>query len=486
MLKTQLKKRLKTYERRNIKRIGSLCLSFLIAGMFGVTKPIDVHAKSYKEDFTANVMAPLHVNDWGQFENELNMAKDMGVNAVSVDVWWGDVEKQEDNQFDWNYYDRVFKEIKDAGLQIVPIMSFHQCGGNVGDDYTAYLPSWVWRKYHGKNYLGRTLDWDDLKYESELGNTSAEYLSLWIDDLVKNEYVDFMNSFEDHYAFYANDFAELNVSCGASGELRYPSYNAHDANNTYSGFPNKGYFQCYSNLAQDDFRKSILEKYNNLEGVNAAWGINLTDDSQITPPTDGANFIYGSGRAYLDSQYGRDFIEWYNNELVNHGRNMIKYAEQAFDDELSNVQLGIKIPGVHWQIDNSNYPRTAEINAGLINTDFSKENGYGYKSIMQMVKEFNGKVTLHFTCLEMNDRNGDTTSAAKTLVAWVGDAAHDNGVEIKGENGLSGGNDSQTFWNNINDAIDNHYYNGITILRLNDAVYGDSNKYYRDLINKNE
>ncbi|MCY6354251.1 family 14 glycosylhydrolase [Clostridium sp. ZS2-4] len=467
-----------------LKKTGCFIASILMfSSLFVAGKPVNAYAQT-SSSFTSNVMAPLHVNDWNEFKNELNMAKDMSVDAVSVDVWWGDVEKDVDNQFDWTYYDSVFKAIKDSGLKIVPIMSFHQCGGNVGDTYTSYLPKWVWSKYHGKNYLGKTLDWDDLKYKSELGNASAEYLSLWIDDLIKNEYVDFMNDFENHYSSFANDFLELNISCGASGELRYPSYNSHDAGNKFSGYPNKGYLQCYSNVAQDDFRNSMLEKYNDLQGINKAWGITLTDISEIRPPMDGENFFYSSGRAYLDSQYGRDFIEWYNKELVNHGRNMINYAEQAFDNQLSNVQLGIKIPGVHWQINNDSYPRTAEINAGLVNTDFSQSNGYGYNPILKMAKEFNGKVTLHFTCLEMSDGNSEPTSAPKTLVGWVGDAAHNVGLEIKGENGLNGGNDDAWFWNNINDAIDNHYYNGLTILRINDAVYGESNRYYRDLINK--
>ncbi|SHJ62583.1 family 14 glycosylhydrolase [Tepidibacter formicigenes] len=465
------------------KIISRITVFLIILSMLVLSNTSNFYSYAQENNFTSNVMAPLHVDDWNQFEYELAMAKDMGVDAVSVDVWWGDVEEY-DNQFDWNYYDCVFKKIKEAGLKIVPIMSFHQCGGNVGDSYNSYLPSWVWDKYNGKIYMKRTLKYDDLKYKSELGNTSAEYLSLWVDDLVSNEYIDFMNAFEEYFKGYKDDFAEINISCGPAGELRYPSYNAHDNNNFYSGFPNKGYLQCYSDLAQEDFRKCMLEKYKNLQGVNKAWGLNLNNIMEITPPMDGGNFFYGEGKAYLNSSYGKDFIEWYNKRLVNHGRNMITYALKSFDDELSDVQLGIKIPGIHWQINNGNYPRTAEINAGIINTNFSEQNGYGYNPIMQMIKDFNGKVILHFTCLEMNDGNGgEYTSAAKTLVGWVGDTANDNGVEIKGENALNVGNDDKQFWDNIKDGVDNHHYNGITILRMNDVVYGDSNKYYHELIN---
>lgn len=62
---------------------------------------------------TTNVMAPLEVSDWSGFDLELATAKSMGVDAVS--------------------YDAVVQHIENAGLRWVPIMSFHQCGGNVGD-----------------------------------------------------------------------------------------------------------------------------------------------------------------------------------------------------------------------------------------------------------------------------------------------------------------------------------------------------------------
>jgi len=123
-------------------------------------------------NFTANVMAPLHVTNISEFEGWLTTAKNMGVDAVSVDVWWGDVETS-DNTFNWSYYDNLFSKIIAHGLKIVPIMSFHQCGGNVGDDYTSKLPSWIWSKG------------TDMKYKSEQGNYSSEYVALWADTVAQ-------------------------------------------------------------------------------------------------------------------------------------------------------------------------------------------------------------------------------------------------------------------------------------------------------------
>ena len=74
---------------------------------------------SEKMDF--NAMAPLHImhynnpdlekrEDWDLFSIQLEDCKKIGIDAISVDVWWGLVETS-DNQFYWSYYFKVFKKI---------------------------------------------------------------------------------------------------------------------------------------------------------------------------------------------------------------------------------------------------------------------------------------------------------------------------------------------------------------------------------------
>ena len=69
------------------------------------------------------VMAPLLVKDRDTFRLQLAEAKQIGVDSVSVDVWWGLVEAKADQAFNWGYYDSIFADITQAGLKIVPIMS---------------------------------------------------------------------------------------------------------------------------------------------------------------------------------------------------------------------------------------------------------------------------------------------------------------------------------------------------------------------------
>ncbi len=428
----------------------------------------ELQTRAGSGNYSFAVMAPLHVNNWGDFEYRLSVAKSMGVQAVSVDVWWGDVEANGDQNFNWSYYDTIFGKIRDAGLDIVAIMSFHQCGGNVGDDYTAYVPSWIWSHYSGVSAT-------DMQYRSETGAYSGEYVSLWADQYVMDEYIEFMNAFESRYGWMASDFDELNISGGPAGELRYPSYNSHD----WGGYPNRGTLQAYSSLAKQDFRNDMLAKYGSLSGINSAWGSSMTSVSQINPPSN-ADWFFNS-YDYVDSQYGRDFIDWYNGSLSEHGERLINAASQAFNNEFSSIPLGMKIPGIHWRIADPNYPRLAEITAGLIQTSVDYQNsstGHGYNNILSTFEGHSRAVNLHFTCLEMgNEGHAPAYSMAENLVFWVANAAEAKGIPIKGENALAGGVHSDFGWDKINNAFQWASYTGLTVLRIGDVTNNGTGQY---------
>jgi len=426
------------------------------------------------------VMAPLEVKNWDEFGDQLRKAKSIGATSVSTDVWWGKVEKDGDQKFNWEYYDKISKAIVDAGLKWVPILSFHQCGGNVGDDCDIPLPQWLWQQLGADNP-------NQLKYKSEKGNLSSEVIALWSDDKARSQYVEFIAAFSARYKDQAAHIEEINISAGPSGELRYPSYNAHDG----FSYPGRGYLQAYSDAAIADFAKYAKDKYATLERVNAAWNSSLTDWSQIRPPSNADEFF--GLKDYLNIQYGKDFTYWYNHALVKHGEFMLKLAVEALNDSFPDVSLGIKIPGVHWQMNSPAIPRSAEISAGLIPTDidiFSDSTGHGYAPIVDMVKRMNvpkHRVVLHFTCLEMdNEPAYPNYSQAKDLVFWVSKSAADYGIGIMGENALSGGISSDHGWDNIDNAIRWSSYQGLTTLRVGDLAHNNSLGFqrYQRLINE--
>jgi len=433
---------------------------------------------------TASVMAPLLMSETelANFDNLLDEAKGIGVNAVSVDVWWGIVEESGDQNFDWSYYDQVFEKIRDKDLKIVPIMSFHKCGGGPGDTCDIPLPDWVW-----SHFTSEGLSTNDLKYESETGKVQDDAIAPWATEnpAVLAQFAEFINEFEQHFAPMADDFIEINISLGPTGELRYPAYNSSDG----WQYPDRGNFQAYSDFAKENFRNWALANFGGLSSVSNRWGLPLASPAEIRVP--GGELPDNSGRRaqpfvddndYKDMQYGRDFIDWYNESLVGHGKRMLLAAHNTLDGPLNAVPLGIKIPGVHWQMQCTTHPRLAEITAGLIQTslnDQARSDAFGYRNVMEMMADVKRStqrdVVLHFTALEMdNDANcGIGTSMAEALVFWISQGAEDHGLTHRGENALACVNDPEgpaspdnRSWDRIGNAFTFASYSGFTFLRL--------------------
>lgn len=433
---------------------------------------------------TIAVMAPLLVADpaaglsqderrraWNQFDEQLATAKRLGAQAVSVDVWWGLVEKAE-RQYDWSYYDTISDHIINAGLKWVPIMSLHQCGGNIGDTVNVPLPSWIWTKL-GSQLVSR--DVNAVKYVSEQGNSSSEYVSCWATDLVLNDYTAFFSAFQAHFASKAGHIAEINISLGPAGELRFPSYNSHDKNTDY---PTRGALQCYSELARRSFVDFVMAKYGTRDGVRQAWG----EFENIEPPVDAEAFF--AHKVHVNTRYGLDLFDWYTSSLYEHGRKVMTAALSTFSGNnapFAGIDLGAKVPGVHWRMGHWEgeqlvfSDRLAELNAGLIRTsEWNSDESHGYRRIVRLFRDFQfikpgTRVVLHFTCLEMAD--GESESLAYQLVRWVGAEANRQGVVIKGENALNYTLFNSESWTRLRSALS--LYAGLTILRINDVVDND-------------
>ncbi|MBU2972106.1 family 14 glycosylhydrolase [Pseudoalteromonas sp. C2R02] len=435
----------------------------------------------YANNQNNNIMGPLWLSSSPEFQdlkNDLEIAKNIGINAVTIDVWWGAVEKSADQSFDWSYYDKVFNLIESKDLKIIPIMSFHQCGGNVGDDCNIKLPKWIWS--HFKNIENKTL-----MYKSEQGNYSKEYISLWADTLIMSQYIEFMQAFKNHFKHKAHLFDEINISMGPAGELRYPSYNSHDNN---SGYPTRGSVQSYGKLAVEDFQQNMKQKYHTIKQLNEAWEQKYTKFNHIKPPEDMAQFI--SKGKHLNTQFGKDYFSWYHQALIDHGTRILQAADIAFNDTFSDIQLGYKVAGIHWLMaKNGHLNRAAEIASGIIPANLASTNsGLSYQkaiSIAKKGKTVNRQVVLHFTCLEMSDNpTAPAYSKAQTLVNWISKEANKQNVIIKGENALAAGILNNHGWNNIETAFEQGIYSGLTILRLNNTRSKIVQKRYAEFIKK--
>ncbi|KAI4963504.1 hypothetical protein ZWY2020_013971 [Hordeum vulgare] len=144
-------------------------------------------------------------------------------------------------RYDWEGYAELVRMVERAGLRLQMVMSFHQCGGNVGDSCNIPLPPWVLEEVNAD---------PDIVYTDRSGRRNPEYISLGCDTLpvLKGRtpvqvYSDYMRSFRDRFSGHLGTvIAEVQVGLGPCGELRYPSY--PEANGTWR-FPGIGEFQCY-------------------------------------------------------------------------------------------------------------------------------------------------------------------------------------------------------------------------------------------------
>ncbi len=424
---------LRGYERALV----SLLLVFTLFLSFG----FKVNASTIKSDYKSFVMAPLEkITDWNAFKNKLITLKNSGVYAITTDVWWGDVESKGDNQFDWSYYKTYADAVRSSGLKWVPIISTHQCGGNVGDTVNISLPSWLWNKDTPEN----------IEYKDEKGNFDKEALSPWWSGANK-QYDELYDSFALNFSGYKDIIAKIYISGGPAGELRYPSYNAAFG----WEYPNRGYLQCYSAAAEADFQNSMKIKYGTIKELNNAWGTNLTSFLQVSPPTDGDDFFQNG----YNSVYGCDFLSWYQGVITKHLADIASEAHSHFDS-VFNVRIGAKISGIHWLMNSPRMPHAAEYCAGY----------YNYSTLLDQFKE--SDVDLTFTCLEMDDSNANTSpyySAPKTLVKDIASLANSKGINHFGENALSISNNNQAY-QNIAEMLFNYNFSGFTLLRLGNII----------------
>ena len=100
-------------------------------------------AKATGKGVPVYVMIPLDsvtmgngVNTWEKMKERMQKLKSAGVEGVMMDVWWGLVEREAPGTYNWGGYAELLEMAKQHGLKVQAVMSFHKCGGNVGDSCT--------------------------------------------------------------------------------------------------------------------------------------------------------------------------------------------------------------------------------------------------------------------------------------------------------------------------------------------------------------
>ncbi|XP_061364390.1 beta-amylase-like [Gastrolobium bilobum] len=393
-----------------------------------IAEPKAPIAPTYEDPMLANyvpvyVMLQLGVvtnenvlEDRVGLEKQLKELHAAGVDGVMVDVWWGIVESKGPQQYDWSAYRTLFQLVQDCKLKLQAIMSFHQCGGNVGDSVFIPLPKWVLE-------VGESDP--DIFYTNRTGYRNKECLSLGVDNkplfygrTAIEMYRDYMKSFRENMADFLESelMIDVEVGLGPAGELRYPSY----TQSLGWVFPGIGEFQCYDKYLKADFKEAATR------AGHPEW--ELPDNAgECNDKPESTEFFRSKGT--YQTEKGKFFLTWYSNKLLIHGDEILDEANKAFLG--CKVKLAAKVAGIHWWYKTENH--AAELTSGYYNLNDRD----GYRPIARMLSRHNA--IFNFTCLEMrnSEQRAEAKSGAQELVQQVLSGGWIENLEVAGENALS-------------------------------------------------
>ncbi|MCL7025426.1 hypothetical protein MKW94_015243 [Papaver nudicaule] len=363
-------------------------------------------------------------------------AQEAEVDGVMVDVWWGIVEAKGPKAYDWGAYKSLFELVKRCGLKLQAIMSFHRCGGNVGDSVTIPLPKWILQ-------IGESNP--DIFYTDQSGNRDTEYLTLGVDNLP---------------LFGGRTAVEISIY----------------QENLGWKFPGIGEFQCYDKYLKAAFKEAAIL------GGHPEW--ELPDDGGKYNDKPGDTGFFRSNGSY-QSEKGKFFLTWYSNKLLSHGDQILDEANQVFLG--CKVKLAAKVSGIHWWYKDESH--ATELTSGYYNLNDRE----GYRPIARILSRH--YAILNFTCLEM--RNSEQSAAAKCapadLVQQVLCAGWRENIEVAGENALP--RYDKTAYNQMlknarpngvnRDGQPKLRMSGITYLRLSDKLLQQENfKIFKKFVKK--
>ncbi|XP_020274508.1 beta-amylase 2, chloroplastic-like isoform X2 [Asparagus officinalis] len=308
---------------------------------------------------------------------QLKALKSSNVDGVMVDCWWGIVEAHEPQRYRWNGYKQLFHMVRELGLKLQVVMSFHECGGNVGDDVCIPLPHWVIEIGRGN---------PNIFFTDREGRRNYECLSWGIDKervlrgrMAVEVYYDYMRSFRQEFdeLFENGSITEIEIGLGPCGELRYPSYPEKHG----WKYPGIGEFQCY-----DEYLLRNLKEAAETRG-HSLWARGPDNAGSYNSYPHDTGFFRDGGD--YDSYYGRFFLGWYSQVLIDHADRVLSLAKLAFEGSC----IAAKVSGIHWWYKTASH--AAELTAGFYNPC----NRDGYAPIAGILKKH--EVALNFTCVEL-------------------------------------------------------------------------------------
>ncbi|KAK6918378.1 Glycoside hydrolase, family 14 [Dillenia turbinata] len=311
---------------------------------------------------------------------QVKILKSVNIDGVMIDCWWGIVEANAPQEYNWSGYKKLLLLVWDLNLEL------------------------QWSKN------------PDLYFTDREGRCNSECLSWGIDKervlrgrTAVEVYFDHMRSFCIEFDEFFEDgiISEIEVGLGPCSELRYPSY------------PAKYGWSVISVLTEEPDESS--------RKGHSFWGKGSDNIGTYNSPPHETLFFCDGGD--YDSYYGKFFLNCYSQVLVDHGDRVLALAILAFE----GTCIAAKLSGIHWWYKTASY--AAELTAGFYNPC----NGDGFAAIAAMLKKH--ETALNFTCVEVCTLDHyeyflEALADPEGLVWQVLNAAGDVSVPVKSENAL--------------------------------------------------
>lgn len=346
---------------------------------------------------------------------ELRHLKSLNVDGVVVDCWWGIVEGWSPHKYEWSGYRDLFNIIREFELKLQVVMAFHEFGGNDSGEMPISLPKWVLE-------IGK--DNQDIFFTDREGRRNTECLSWGIDKerVLKGRTgievcFDFMRSFrmEFNNLFEEGLITAVEIGLGALGELKYPSHPERIG----WRYPGIGEFQCYDKYMQQNLRRAAK-----LRG-HSFWARGPDNAGHYNSRPQETGFFCDRGD--YDSYYGRFFLHWYAQTLIDHADQVLSLANLAFE----GTQIIVKIPAIYWWYKTASH--AAELTAGFYNPT----NQDGYSPIFDMLKKHSA--AMKFVCCgpQATAQENDEALADSEGLSWQAlNSAWDRGITVAAQSTL--------------------------------------------------
>ncbi|PHU08731.1 Beta-amylase 8 [Capsicum chinense] len=344
-------------------------------------------------------------------KEELQQLKSLKINGVVVNCWWGIVESWVPQKYEWSGYRELFKIIRDSKMKLQVVMAFHENGGSDTGGMFISLPQWVLE-------IGK--DNQDIFFTDRQGRRNTECLSWGIDKervlrgrTAIEVYFDVMRSFRTEFDDLFTDgiISAVEIGLGASGELKYPSFSERMG----WRYPGIGEFQCYDKYSLQNLRKAATSR------GHSFWAKGPDNAGYYNSKPHETGFFCERGD--YDSYYGRFFLHWYRQVLIDHADNVLSLATLAFE----GMQIVVKIPAIYWWYRTSSH--AAELTAGYYNPT----NQDGYSPVFVVLKKHS--VTVKFVNSGLQVPAADDALADPEGLNWqILNSVWDKEINVAGQN----------------------------------------------------